>query len=481
MPKISVIMPVYNAENFVEDSINSVLNQTFSDFELICINHSSTDNSLTILNRLAEKDKRIKVYTVENTYHSGNGQALNLGISKAIGDFLCFIDDDDLYKPEYLEKMFNAILKSDLDLCICRASYLYSDNKEQLIKYHKLKVEKDSTINVSKINRKKQFKNAYFPQWLKIIRKTFYEENKISFPEKDIKLTDVATHYQLIFLNNKIGFVDESIYYHRVHNKQITKDLNNLGAHDFILTYDFLSDWSKCNEKINVKIFKQWIKYLLIVANRNKFYRNTKEELVKRIKNYNWLDRLFVYFKQTKKLHTLQSINIANVGKYSYCVKQPFVANPKETVIGNFVSIGENVRIGCGEHPLNFLSTSPYFYFDNLGFKNIYTSSHNEYQYYKPVIIGSDVWIGDNVFIKNGVKIGNGSVIGACSVVTKDVLPYSIVGGNPAQIIRFRFEKDVINNLLVSEWWTLPDYVLKNISYDDIQTTLEYIAHKKND
>ena len=77
-------------------------------------------------------------------------------------------------------------------------------------------------------------------------------------------------------------------------------------------------------------------------------------------------------------------------------------------------------------------------------------------------IIGHDVWIGQNSLIKQGIKIGNGSVIGMGSIVTKDVAPYSIVGGNPSVLIRKRFSDEIINNLESSEWWNLSNEELKS-------------------
>ena len=172
----------------------------------------------------------------------------------------------------------------------------------------------------------------------------------------------------------------------------------------------------------------------------------------------------------------MNSINIPLVGKNSYCASQPFIANPSLTTIGNFVSIGENVRIGHGEHPLKFLSTSPYFYLDNLGWKSDKTPSHNEYWEYKPIKIGNDVWIGDNVLIKNGVCVGDGAVIGMGAVVTKDVPPYAIVAGVPAKIIKYRFDEETIQKLLKIKWWDFDDETLKKLPYENLLAILDILS-----
>ena len=162
------------------------------------------------------------------------------------------------------------------------------------------------------------------------------------------------------------------------------------------------------------------------------------------------------------------------VGKCTYTNSDLFVASPK-TKMGAFCSIGMRVVIGHGKHPLNFLSTSSYLYFDEMKYKNPEQVTHNEYWDLEPVEIGNDVWIGDGVFIKNGVKIGDGAVLGARAVVTKDVPPYAIVVGAPAKIIKYRFDEKTIKELLELKWWELDDEIIKRIPYDNIENAIKFL------
>ncbi len=134
--------------------------------------------------------------------------------------------------------------------------------------------------------------------------------------------------------------------------------------------------------------------------------------------------------------------------------------------IGKFCSISSGVIIGIGSHPVNeFVSTYPAFFASNNIGCNISFVHEQLFQEYKHSVIGNDVWIGRNVIVLDGIKIGNGAIIGAGSVVTKDVLPYSIVAGNPAKIIRYRFDESKIKLLQKFEWWDRDiEWIIQNAS-----------------
>lgn len=171
---------------------------------------------------------------------------------------------------------------------------------------------------------------------------------------------------------------------------------------------------------------------------------------------------------------------IKHIGKCSYSGKDSYIYDPDKTVIGSFVSIGHNVRIGHGNHPINYLSSSPYLYLDRLGYKTKGTVSHGEWDILDQIIIGNDVWIGDKVWIKNGITVGDGAIIGACSVVTHDIPPYAIAIGNPAKILKYRFSEEIISDLLELKWWDLPDEIIKTLQYDDINKSIEQLKSIRN-
>lgn len=128
--------------------------------------------------------------------------------------------------------------------------------------------------------------------------------------------------------------------------------------------------------------------------------------------------------------------------------------------IGRFCSLGSNICLISSNHPLDAVSTHHVFY-KSAEHKQSY---NEDYKFDDHIVredglsllIGNDVWIGDHVIIKGGIHVSDGAVVGMGSVVTKDVPPYAIVAGNPARIIRYRFEAPVVAQLISSQWWNWP-------------------------
>lgn len=143
-------------------------------------------------------------------------------------------------------------------------------------------------------------------------------------------------------------------------------------------------------------------------------------------------------------------INNSQIASYSYIGKNCLVQN---TNIGKFCSIANDVFIGLGKHPTDLTSTSTLFYRKNNTLRLQLVEEDNDFKEYARISIGHDVWIGARAIILDGITVGNGAIIAANSVVTKDVPPYSIVGGIPAKIIKYRFHEAKIEKLQQLEWW----------------------------
>ena len=175
----------------------------------------------------------------------------------------------------------------------------------------------------------------------------------------------------------------------------------------------------------------------------------------------------------TSKIESGSQFINSFMDKYSFCGYDCDIYNCD---IGSYCSIANNVIIGGGAHPISWVSTSPVFYNNRDSVKKKF--ARFDRLPHKKTTIGNDVWIGSSAILMQGVNIGTGAVIGAGAVVTKDVEPYSIVGGCPAKVIRHRFDDEIIRELLDSKWWDLNDNELE-ICASSIQSPEEFIAKVK--
>jgi len=158
------------------------------------------------------------------------------------------------------------------------------------------------------------------------------------------------------------------------------------------------------------------------------------------------LEKYVVLFNNVKVVNS-------TIGESTFVQKKSSIT---EATIGKFCSIAQNVQIGLGNHPTSMVSTHPAFYSNTQPLAKSY-STGDFFSPYKHTSIGHDVWIGANAIVLDGVSVGTGAIIAAGAVVTKNVEPYAIVGGVPAKIIKYRFDKETINRLLRSQWWNLPE------------------------
>ena len=241
MPKVSIIIPIYNNEKYLRECLDSVLNQTFQDFEIISINDGSTDNSLKILEEYAKKDSRIKIVTQEN---KGAGSARNEGLKLAKGEYLAFLDGDDFYNLDFLEKMLKKSIDTNSDIVICRANRFNTETEETSKINYSLKTnflpEKD--VFSYKDIPDKIFNIAQNWNWNKVFKKDFIEKNNIKFQEiyrtNDLYFTCCA-----LVLAKRISTIDECLVNYRIGMIENSQNTNNLYPLDFYKAFSKLREF----------------------------------------------------------------------------------------------------------------------------------------------------------------------------------------------------------------------------------------------
>ena len=200
MVKISAIVPVYNVEKYLKECLDSIINQTLTDIEIICINDGSTDNSLKILNEYAEKDKRVKIFTQKN---QGLSIARNNGMKYAKGEYISFIDSDDYIELNTFEKLYDKATRDDLDILMFK-SFVYDEQKQKINEfdaYHDLEVFDKFIKNIFCHLDTKEFTHRIsVTSWSKIYKTDFLKSNEINFPEK-LLFEDNAFFYETNCIN----------------------------------------------------------------------------------------------------------------------------------------------------------------------------------------------------------------------------------------------------------------------------------------
>ena len=211
--KISIVVPVYNVERYLEQCLDSLINQTLKDIEIICVNDGSTDDSLCILKRYAEVDDRILIVSKVN---SGYGHTMNTGMAMAKGEYLAIVESDDFVVPEMFEKLYDAAISNDLD--IARGHFYYYNSKEN--KKNKADL---SWVQTNKVfSPLEDFSPFYQPPsiWAAIFRVSLLKKENIRFLETPgASFQDTSFAFKAYACANRFMMLDEAFLFYRIDNE----------------------------------------------------------------------------------------------------------------------------------------------------------------------------------------------------------------------------------------------------------------------
>lgn len=246
MSKVSIIVPVYNVEKYLRKCIDSLINQTLNDIEIICINDGSTDKSLKILKEYKNKDSRIILLNQENL---GQSVARNRGIEIAKGEYLGFVDPDDWIDLDYYEKLYNAASTNDTDIAVGGIIRVTGIKKKKFLNF-----EKETLTD----NTKLKFELCDVPEksyiWNKIYKTQKLKEINLKFEEGRIFEDCIFTPQALFFLGKMVTVPNTYYYYLRRGNSTVKQRSEKANA-DSIYAHKKASEFIK-EHNIDISSFE---------------------------------------------------------------------------------------------------------------------------------------------------------------------------------------------------------------------------------
>ena len=231
MPKVSIVVPVYNVEDYIERCLDSLLNQTLEDIEIIVVNDGSTDGSKQRIIPYIEKyPNKIKYLEKEN---GGLSSARNFGIPEASGEYIAFLDSDDYVEKDMYEKMYEKAINENSDMVECDFIWEYPNKKR-------------NDIAKTYDNKNDMIVKGRVVAWNKLIKRDIIEKNNLRFPE-GLRYEDVEFFYKLVPYINKVSFVHE-LFIHYLQRSNSIANTQNLRTKEIFIVLDNVLNYYKEND-----------------------------------------------------------------------------------------------------------------------------------------------------------------------------------------------------------------------------------------
>ena len=299
MPKVSVIVPIYNVEKYLEKCINSLLSQTLEDIQIILVNDGSKDNSGNIA-REYEKNNKNRIIYVEKE-NGGLSDARNYGLKYATGDFIAFLDSDDYIEKNAYEEMYNKAIEENADYVECDFIWEFPN---------KIRVDKQYPYK----NKKEMLSFVRVVAWNKLIKRQLIIDNNLEFP-KGFRYEDVEFTYKLIPFVNKFAYVDKPFIHYVQREGSIANVQNERTAEIFTVLDNVIEFYKKNNiyEKYRDEIEYNYARYLLC-SSLKRICKIKDKTIRKKLLTESW-ERLNSKFPNWKENVILKTVN---TGKNKY-------------------------------------------------------------------------------------------------------------------------------------------------------------------
>ena len=277
---ISIIVPVYNCEKYIEDCINSIKNQTYKNIEIIIVNDGSTDRSLELIQMAANDDKRIKIFSTENM---GVSHARNIGVEKANGKWISFIDSDDWIEPNFCELLYEKAAELNADYIGCGYNKVIGENIQKInVDGNILEYEKDDFL-IKLLN----VQTSYGLIHMKLIKAEYVKQVKFN---ENIKVAeDALFNIELCDYLNKIVIFNKPLYNYRINTDSVVRKYDENYSNKYAKAMDEVSSYIKnkyTDEKILTNL-NNFVVYHLMLVCVNYIYNpeNKSESKIRLLKN----------------------------------------------------------------------------------------------------------------------------------------------------------------------------------------------------
>ena len=289
MEKVTLIVPVYNSENYIGKCLDSILEQTYTNFEIMVVNDGSKDNSQDIINKYKEKYPD-KIIAIEQE-NRGVARTRNESIKKANGNYIMFVDNDDYLDKDYIETFMKYAEEEDYDIVL--GGYRRPDSKGKIIKQTSLKDTEWSKLMIT-------------APWAKVYKKQYLIENNIEFFEGNLG-EDVYFNLKAMLLSDKIKIIDYIGYNWYFNNQSVSnttqKNIKNLQVYELLNScYNMLKQANLINgQKLEIikTYFTRYIVWLISFSTKRLTYKDISEEYDKLFK---WLEEKFPDYKKNKMI-----------------------------------------------------------------------------------------------------------------------------------------------------------------------------------
>lgn len=271
-PQISIIIPIYNVERYLRQCIDSILAQTFTEFELLLIDDGSPDGCPAICDEYAGKDARVRVFHKQN---GGVTSARNKGLDNANGNWIIYIDGDDWIEPTYVEELYNAAINNEADIAICGFRFVYEDGSSVIEHPTIWDDNKQSSLN-------RYIASIWTTACGSIQKLSLYKDNSIRSPKNISYCEDFHLMVRLCYFADKVVSIDSPLYNYRQQSSSIMHSLNEKTWKDELTVYkeiiDFFRNQGKLGEYIKAMSWRTLKAAQDMTLNPSRF---------KEFKNYN--------------------------------------------------------------------------------------------------------------------------------------------------------------------------------------------------